>query len=171
MLRKVSLAAALAFSGPAAMAANGWGIEFEKITVIEGKVVDLACALTGDCPNACGAGKRQMGLLTSDGKLRAIVKGPVDFANAVVDLSPYCGKTVQADGLLIENPAMQMFMVQQLREDGAQPWAKPTKFQSLWESANGKAGEWFRADPLVKRTLAEDGVFGVKGLAPPPEKK
>ena len=40
-----------------------------------------------------------------------------------------------------------------------------------WEAAHGKAEEWYREDPLVKQVIGEDGVYGVKGLVPPPPKK
>ena len=97
----IILALAAAFIAQPALAAKSRGLPFETITEIEAKVVDVACTLTGDCPDNCGGGKRQLGLLTTDGKLRIAAKGAVDFAGAVVDLLPHCGKTIFADGLLI----------------------------------------------------------------------
>ena len=38
------------------------------------RVVDIACTLKNDCPPDCGGGKRLLGLMTEDGKLRAAVK-------------------------------------------------------------------------------------------------
>jgi hypothetical protein len=152
-------------------AAEAWGIEHEKVVELTGRVVDIACTLKGNCPPNCGDGKRQLGLVTSDGKLRAVVKGPVDFAGPVHDLVAYCGKSVQVDGLLVENPAITIVQIQNIRERPDQPFAKADAFAKDWEKANGKAEEWFRADPLVKQVIGEDGVYGIKGLTPPPKKE
>ena len=162
---------ATSLSGAPARAADGWGIEHEKIVEITGRVVDLACTLKGDCPPNCGDGKRHLGLLTPDGKLRAVVKGPVEFAGPVRDLLRYCGKTVQLDGLLIENPAINIVMLQNIRERSDQPFVKADQFWKDWEAANGKAEEWYREDKLVKDVIGADGVYGIKGLNPPPPDK
>jgi hypothetical protein len=170
MRHVIAITAAMALS-QSAQAAEAWGIDHEKVVVLTGKIVDVACTLKGDCPADCGAGRRQLGVLTDDGKLRVVVKGPVEFAGPVHDLVRYCGKTVQIDGLLIENPAINLVMLQNLRETSDRPWVKADAFAKDWEAANGKAEEWYRADPLVKRIIGEDGVYGIKGLTPPPEKK
>ncbi len=149
---------------PSARAAETWGIENEKVVKLQGKVVDLACELRHDCPADCGAGKRQLGLLTSDGKLRPAVKGNADFAGTIADLAPMCGKTIEVDGLLIENPAAHILMVQAWRESSSAPWTKAEAFLTQWTKRNGVAKEWFRADPDVKKVIDENGVFGIKGL-------
>ena len=154
----------------AANAAEPWGIDHEKIAQFTARVVDVACTLKGDCPPNCGDGRRQLGLLTEDGKLRMAAKGSTDFAGAVHDLLPYCGKTIEVDGLLIENPAITIFMAQRLREGADKPWIATTRFDADWEARHGKSEQWFRDDPLVKEVIAEDGVLGVKGLAPPTPK-
>lgn len=149
-----------------ASAADGWGIDKEKISQLEIKVVDLACELGQSCPPDCGAGKRQLGLLTAEGKLYPVVKGASLFAGGVVDLLPYCGKHVMVDGLLIENPRMTMFFVQNMRERADEKWKPAEAFEAQWVAQHGKTNEWFRDDPLVKETIAADGVFGIKGLEP-----
>ncbi len=156
----------VAFIAAPAFAADEWGIDHEKAAQFTAKVVDLACALKGDCPANCGDGHRQLGLLTEDGKLRAAVKGNTDFAGAVHDLLPYCGKTIEVDGLLIENPAISIYMTQRIRETPDKPWIKTTAFLKDWTAKNGKPKQWFREDPLVKEVIGEDGVLGIKGLAP-----
>lgn len=150
----------------AADAADGWGIDKEKIVQLEVTVVDIACSLGKDCPPACGAGKRQLGMMTADGKLYPAVKGGTLFAGAVADLLPYCGRKVHVDGLLIENTAMQLFFVQNLRERADDKWQPAEAFEKQWTAVHGKSDEWFRADPLVKSTIGEDGVLGIKGLEP-----
>lgn len=167
----LSAVAFVALAAAPARAADAWGIEHEKVVEITGRVVDLACTLKGDCPPNCGDGKRQLGLLTSDGKLRAVVKGPVDFAGPVRDLLAFCGKSVQVDGLFIENPAIHIVQIQNIRERPDQPWAKADAFAKEWEKANGKSEEWYREDKLVKQIIGEDGVYGIKGLVPPPPEK
>ena len=145
-------------------AAEEWGIEHEKVVTFSGKVVDLVCELRKICPADCGAGKHQLGLLTADGKLRAAVKGSTDFAGTVVDLAPLCGKTIEVDGLLIENPAITLLMVQGWRAKASDPWTKTEAFMTEWTKRNGKAEEWFRADPDAKKVIEADGPFGIKGL-------
>lgn len=167
-MRKIILAAAFAFAlTPSAQAAEAWGIEHEKLVEFSARVVDIACTLKSDCPPDCGGGKRVLGLMTEDGKLRAVAKASTDFAGAVRDLLPYCGKTLMVDGLLIENPAITFVMVQRLRENASQEWRKADAFQRDWEAINGKSDEWYRKDPLANRVIAEDGVYGIKGLEPP----
>lgn len=168
-MRKIFVAAAFAVLAamPSAHAAEAWGIEGEKPVEFWARVVDIACTLKNDCPPDCGGGKRLLGLMTEDGKLRAAVKASVDFGGAVRDLLPWCGKTIQVDGLLIENPAITMVMVQRMRENSGQEWIRTEAFQRDWEARNGKAEEWFRKDPLANKVIAEDGVYGVRGLEPP----
>lgn len=165
IIRYFPIVPALLFAAPA-MAADSWGLANESVVEIEAKVVDVACTLNGDCPENCGGGKRQLGLLTPDGKLRLAAKGSTNFAGAVVDLLPYCGKSVFADGLLIENPALTIFMVQNLRTSKDDKLKPATAFQTEWTKANGKADEWYRADPHVKKIIEADGVYGIKGLEP-----
>lgn len=149
-----------------ARAADEFGIANEKVVQIEVTVVDILCTLKGSCPANCGDGKRQLGLVTADGKLRLPVKGQTLFANAIPDLLPYCGKKVWVDGLLIENPVMTIVHVQNLRESADQKWKPTEAFEAEWTKKNGKAEEWQRADSLVKDVIAADGVFGIKGLEP-----
>jgi hypothetical protein len=73
-----------------AQAAESWGLEGEKIARFEAKVVDIACELTGNCPTNCGAGKRQLGLLTDEGRLILPTKNQVPFAGAAWELVEFC---------------------------------------------------------------------------------
>ncbi len=156
-----ALAGALALITPAARAADPWGLDNESVASFKAKVVDLACELSGDCPANCGGGKRPLGLLTADGKLRAAIKGSVDFAGAAVDLAPWCGKEIFVDGLLISSPKMTMYFVQALREKESDPWIKSDRFQTAWTERNGKADYWYLADPDVKAIIAKDGKLGL----------
>lgn len=161
------IAAALA-TGPA-IAAEPWNIPHEKQAVLKGRVVDALCQLKGRCAPDCGGGKRPLGLVLADGTFRLVAKSNIDFAGATADLSPYCGREIEADGLLIENPAVTLFFVQRLRERPDQDWIAAERFKAGWEARNGKAEEWWRADPEANRIIAADGPFGIKGLLPKPK--
>ncbi len=163
-MRKLALAVVLALAAPSAHAAEPWGLKDEKLVSFKGKVVDVLCTLKGDCPADCGVGKRQLGLVSTEGKLFTASKSNTLFAGAARDLLPWCGKTIEIDGLLIENPAMPILMVQGIRETPDKEFAPTDQFEKDWTAANGKADEWWRADPTVKATLAPNGILGRKDL-------
>ena len=158
----------LAASASIALGAEGWGIDHEKEVRVEAKVVDLLCAVTGECTNNCGGGKRQLGLLFDDGRLVPVVKNFDIFAGATDDLQPFCGKRITADGLMISNPKMPLFALQfkRLAPDGT--WSRANQFGKTWSAVNdGKeAGSWYKHDARVLGTLKESGVYGIPGLKP-----
>lgn len=148
--------------------AKGWDLEGEAKALFQGRVTDVMCELTGDCPEDCGGGKRQMGLVRSaDGALiLAFKNSQAAFSGAAVDLALYCHQTVEVDGLLINNPengAHNVFMVQKVRPEGGE-WAKANTFTKVWAKeypeAKGK-GPWFRRDPRIKADIAENGYLGL----------
>lgn len=158
------MAAGLAGSTVAARAADPWGLANEKVATFRAKVVDALCGVTGDCPKDCGAGRRQMALLTQDGTLRLAVKGAFDFAGPVTDLVPYCGREIEVDGLLIEDPRIPMMFVQQVRVNPGDPWIPTDSFGREWSAKHGDNQDWVRKDPTVREIIAKDGVFGIPGL-------
>lgn len=163
----ITLAGLVGFAllaAPFARAAEPQGIEHEKPMVLRGKVVDLLCGVTGNCPPDCGNGKRILGLLTAEGKLIATVKSPTDFAGAIADLLPHCNREVELDGLMVENPAMRLYLVQGWRRDKADPWTTAAAFTPVWTAQNAPAEDWYKADPRARRLLEADGVFGIPGL-------
>ncbi len=171
---KALLLAALALTGLSAIpvpatAAEPWNIPHEKQVVLKGRVTDALCHLKGRCAPGCGGGKRQLGLVLSDGTFRLVAKSNVDFAGAIHDLIGFCGREIEADGLLIENPAVTLFFVQGIRTDASAPFTPAERFKTEWEARHGKAQEWWRADPEANRLIAEDGPLGIKGLAPKPK--
>lgn len=169
MLNKLIIAAAVLIMGTLSLkAASEWGIDHEKKTRIEAKVVDLLCEVTGNCVPDCGNGKRQFGLLFDDGKLVPVVKNQEPFAGATNDLTKYCNKRIVADGLMISNPKMPLFALQfsRLAPDGK--WTRANQFGKDWSKANGgkKSGQWFRQDARIKKVIKDQGVFGIPGLKP-----
>lgn len=151
---------------PAARAAESWGLPGEEVATFDGKVVDVQCVLTGDCPRNCGGGRRQLGLLTPDDRLVLAMKSATPFAGAVRDLLPYCGRTITVDGLFATNEGSRVFALQRLKPVGGQ-WISAERFQADWAKANKtapdgeKAAEWFRHDPTVAGLIAADGKLGL----------
>ena len=149
--------------------AKEWGLLGEEKARFSAKVVDIACELTGDCVDNCGAGSRQLGLLReADGVLVLAMKnGQPAFTGAVVDLLPYCEQTVEVDGVLIgdeETAPAKFYMVQMVRTEGGE-WAKANLWTKEWaerhpEEAKEK-GPWFRKDPVVNAAIAEKGYLGL----------
>lgn len=163
-----ALIATTSLSAHSAHAASSWGIDHEKITRVDAKVVDLLCEITGNCVAKCGNGKRQLGLLFDDGRLVPVVKNSEPFAGATPDLIRFCNKKVTADGLMISSPKMPLFALQfkRLAPDGK--WSRANQFGKDWSRANGgkKPGQWFRQDIIVKKLIREQGILGIPGLKP-----
>ena len=160
---------ALCVAPTRAPAAEPWNIPHEKPVALKGRVVDVLCQLKGRCAPDCGAGKRQLGLVLADGTYRLVAKSNIDFAGAIQDLAGFCGREIEADGLLIENPAITLFFVQGVRTDAALPFAPAERFKAEWEARNGKAEEWWRADRQANSIIAQDGPLGIRGLLPKPK--
>lgn len=149
-----------------ALAAESWGLPEEQKTRFEAKVVDALCELTGDCPDRCGGGERQLGLLTGDGELILPLKNVVPFAGASSELLEFCGKNVVADGLFATNRGVKVFALQFVREAPDGKWRRANRFASQWAEANGvdpkskTAQQWFRNDPAVMKVIDRDGKLG-----------
>lgn len=160
------VAAFLALSG-VAQAADSWGLPGEEITRFEAKVVDIACELTGDCPAQCGAGKRQLGLLTGAGKLVLPLKNTAPFAGAVEELIDFCGKPVIVDGLMTTNRGYTVFALQFVRAAPDGDWRGGGRWARVWAQKNGlpanddKAFEWYLHDEDVKALIDKDGKLGL----------
>ena len=152
-------------------AAESVGAKYEKITEIEGTVVDLLCEVAKKCLPNCGEGKRQLAIKMSDGKLLVAAKNPELFAGAVADLAPLCGKVIKADGILFENPKMPIYMVQGIKTDPKAAEYTPLEgFTKAWTARNkaaaGASDEWFRNDPVVKAQIDATGPLGRPDLKP-----
>lgn len=149
--------------------AKSWNLTGEEQACFSAKVVDILCELAGDCPDDCGGGTRQLGLLRDyDGVLVFPNKNtqPV-FSGAATDLAPYCGKRVFVDGLLVGGDEVaegvpKIYQVQRIREVGEE-WQPTNRFTKVWAEkypdAKGK-GPWFRRDPLIGAEIEKDGYLG-----------
>jgi hypothetical protein len=123
--------------------------------------------LNGDCPKACGGGKRQLGLLDGKGKLILPAKNAVIFAGTTDELIDFCGKQVIADGLLTTNRGYTIFALQFVKEAPNGKWQRANRFLPKWAKKNGVAADseaaerWFENDPHVKVLIEKDGKLGL----------
>ena len=154
---------------------TGWdNLQGRENATFRAKVVDVVCALTGDCPADCGGGARQMALLReADGVLVPAAKNAQPlFTGAAVDLAPYCGQTVTVDGLLVGNPALTDTKVYQLfliRREGHDAWARAERWTRVWKREHKdlakEDGPWFRYDPAVQKAIEANGYLGLGAAA------
>lgn len=175
------LALALALAGPAAAQeadpyafeegseARSWNLYAEHPARFEARVVDMLCEVAGDCPADCGGGARQMGLVrAADGVLVFPNKnGQPLFTGAAAELHPYCGRDVEVDGLLIDDPdlgARNVYLVQRIRALDEAEWTAADRWTDAWAERNPEAagaGPWFRRDPRVNALIEREGWFGL----------
>ena len=150
-----------------ARAAQKWGLPNEEAVRFDATVVDVLCQLTGDCPDNCGNGTRQLGLLDDQGVLVIAMKNFTPFTGASWELEDFCGKKVTADGLFTTNRGYRIFAIQFVREAPDGKWRRANRFTGQWAEKNGvapdgkEAKQWFRNDPEVKRLIQEHGVLGL----------
>lgn len=172
------VAAAGAFAAPGFAAdfsvgseAKAWGLRGEEKARFTARVVDVLCELTGDCAPDCGENRRQLGLVReADGALVYVLKNrQAAFTGAATDLHPFCGKDVEVDGVTVQDEdapgAPKLYMVQLIREQGAEEWTKTSRWTKDWAARNpdlkGIKGSWFRKDPRIKAEIEKDGYLGL----------
>jgi hypothetical protein len=178
--RSVAAAAALLWAG-AALAegefaagseAQSWGLFGEKKGRFEGRVVDALCTIGEDCPADCGAGQRQMGIVRSADDVFVLAMKNMQplFNGAAVDLAPYCGQTVEVDGLFVGDPSFtpglraKLYQVQTVRVVGAESAAKTDRWTVEWEARHPEAagkGPWFQRDPNIRAQIEANGHLGL----------
>ncbi len=153
--------------------AKSWNLLGEEKARFDGVAIDALCVLTGDCPDDCGAGLRQMGILRNDDGafLLANKNTQPAFTGATVDLAPYCGEAVEVDGLLVGDkdvtPGLgdgRLLQVQTVRLLDAEKAKKTNLWTKEWAKRNpdvGGKGPWFRRDPKVNAEIEANGRLGL----------
>ncbi|WP_226780528.1 hypothetical protein [Oceaniglobus trochenteri] len=149
--------------------AKSWNLYAEQPARFEAKVVDILCEVTGDCPENCGDGTRQLGLVRSADNVLVFPNknSQPAFTGAAVELLPFCGQDVEVDGLLIEDEdlgARNIYLVQTIRRQGDAEWTKANRWTKVWADTHPDAagkGPWFRRDPRVNAEIAREGYFGL----------
>ena len=148
--------------------ARSWNLYAEVPATFDAKVVDVMCELSGDCPDNCGDGDRQLALLrAADNQIvMALKNNQPAFTGAVTDLLPYCGQNITVDGLMIEDedvPIRNVYLVQRIKPaDG--DWTKASQWTKVWARENPEAkgkGPWFRRHPGVLARIEADGYLGL----------
>ncbi|MEQ6248796.1 hypothetical protein ABMC89_07895 [Sulfitobacter sp. HNIBRBA3233] len=148
--------------------AKPWNLYAEQPARFEARVVDLLCTFTGNCPEDCGAGRRQLGLeRVADGVLVLPMKNAQPaFSGAAVDLVPYCNQTVEVDGLMIVDPdlgADNIYLVQRIKPSGGD-WTAANRWTRDWADNNPDApgkGPWFRRSPRILAEIERNGYLGL----------
>jgi len=146
--------------------AESWGVQNEELTAFSGRVVDIVCELTKSCPADCGAGARQLGVVSTAGKLILVSKNAQPaFNGAVPDLLPYCRKDVDVEGLFTGDDKTKVFQLQWIRERGASEWSQAVLWTGDWRKKNptapGPDEEWFYQDPRIKKQIDATGYLGL----------
>ena len=176
-MKQIALIGALAMTPITAAAqdfsegseARSWNLWAEQPARFEATVVDILCELTGDCPNNCGDGNRQLGLVRAvdDVLVFPNKNSQTNFAGAAQELLPYCNQPVEVDGLLLEDEelgAHNIYLVQTIRAAGSEEWVKANSWSKKWAENHPDAegrGPWFRRDPRVLQEIAAEGYFGL----------
>lgn len=174
---KALLIAALALAATPTLAqdfsegseARPWNLFGESPARFEATVVDILCEIAGDCPEDCGGGTRQIGLVRSVDNVLVFPNknSQPAFTGAADELYPFCGAEVEVDGLLIEDDfvgATNIYLVQRIRRLDEEEWTTANSWTSNWAEANPDSagnGPWFRRDPRVAAEIAEEGWFGL----------
>jgi hypothetical protein len=159
--------ASLLLTASTVQAADKLGIPGEEEVTTQGKVVDVSCELTRDCPAQCGAGKHQLGVKTPEGKILLAAKNAVNFMGSTRDLLAFCGKDIWVDGVTTNNFGTKLLMVQRYKASEKAEWRDANQSIIEWAKANHvkpdseQAENWMRNDRLVKAAVAKKGRAGV----------
>ncbi|MEM9794861.1 MAG: hypothetical protein AAF919_00115 [Pseudomonadota bacterium] len=148
--------------------AKAWGLYAEVPARFTATVSDPLCELTGDCAADCGAGARQLVLVreADDAMIFPLKNNQPAFTGAVTELAPFCGQSVEVDGLMIDDPeigAVNVYLVQRIKPDGGD-WIAANQWTKDWAERHPEAagkGPWFRRDPRVLSEIEAEGYLGI----------
>ena len=149
--------------------AKSWNLYAEVPAKFEAKVVDILCELSGNCPDNCGDGNRQLGLVRSADNVLVYPNknSQTGFQGASADLLPHCQTTIEVDGMILDDPdlgASNIYLLQLIKPAGSDEWIKANTWSKRWAEKHPEAagkGPWFRRDPRVKAEIEREGYFGL----------
>ena len=158
------LFSALIVSGcatPVGEVAN-WPITNAEKSELTGEVVSVLCELGGNCADNCGGGTQQLAIKTEALGTVLVSKNINNYSGAQDELSPFCGQTVNVNGLFTEHQGIRFFQVHNLRAPGGD-WQRANRYLQAWAARSGKtpANRWYNQDERVKEILARDGRLGL----------
>ena len=175
MIRALSVLAYTAFVLPtnaqdysANSEAKTWNLYAEVPARFTATVTDPLCEFTGQCTPDCGAGRQQIVLIRQDDDVMVfpLKNNQPAFTGAAVELAPFCGQTVEVDGLMIDDPdigATNVYLVQRMKPEGAD-WITANQWTKDWAARHPESegkGPWFRRDPRVNAEIEAEGYLGL----------
>ncbi|MEL6586420.1 MAG: hypothetical protein AAFY65_10225 [Pseudomonadota bacterium] len=180
MIRPMLAALCLICAGPAVAQdfsegseARTWNLFAEEPARFTATVTDPLCELSGQCAENCGNGTRQLVLLReADGVMVFPLKnGQPAFTGAVNELAPFCGQSIEVDGLMLNDPeigAQNVYLIQRLKPEGEE-WRRANQWTKDWAAENPGAtrpngsekGPWFRRDARIQAIIDEQGYLGL----------
>ncbi|MGB3406746.1 MAG: hypothetical protein WBA67_04570 [Jannaschia sp.] len=148
--------------------AKTWNLYAEVPARFTATVSDPLCELAGQCTPDCGGGRQQLVLVReADGVMVFPLKNNQPaFTGAAAELAPFCGQSVEVDGLMIDDAeigAVNIYLVQRIQPDGGD-WITANQWTKDWAADHpdvaGK-GPWFRRDPRVNAEIEAEGYLGL----------
>jgi len=139
-----------------------WPITNAEKSELTGEVVSVLCELGGNCDDNCGGGTQQLAIKTADLGTVLVSKNINNYSGAQDELSPFCGQTLNVNGLFTEHQGIRFFQVHNLRTPGGD-WQRANRYLQAWAERSGKApaNRWYNQDERVKEILQRDGRLGL----------
>jgi len=139
-----------------------WPVTNAERSELTGEVVSVLCELGGNCDDSCGGGTQQLAIKTAELGTVLVAKNLNNYSGAQDELSPFCGQTINVNGLFTEHQGIRFFQVQNLRAPGGD-WQRATRYLEAWGERSGKApsNTWYKQDERVKEILERDGRLGL----------
>jgi len=139
-----------------------WPVSNAERSELTGEVVSVLCELGGKCDDSCGGGTQQLAIKSAELGTVLVAKNLNNYSGAADELSPYCGQTINVNGLFTEHQGIRFFQVQNLRAPGGN-WQRADRYLQAWADRNGQSppGTWYKQDERVKEILERDGRLGL----------
>ena len=139
-----------------------WPITNAEKSELTGEVVSVLCELGGNCDDTCGGGSQQLAIKTPELGTVLVSKNINNYSGAQDELSPFCGQTINVNGLFTEHLGIRFFQVHNLRTPGGE-WQRANRYLQAWAARSGKTpvNRWYNQDERVKEIIKRDGRLGL----------